>query len=297
MNEILRLVLIPLGVTILGSIIYGLIGRRKKDYKITCEQLSLRQYKEKESDNVKISISYKNEKVGDTLSVMIVRLTNNGKKDVAFKQVFEDKIQIILKKTDILDVQIEKQSDKVAATVEKSDSLGWLLSWGILKKKEMIVLKIVSVVNNDKGEVEVDASDLEFVFRGTNLNRIETVSSQQERAFLWTMVIVCVLLLTLVAMIPTRCSVRYDVVVEGESMKDASISYNRYTKQFLVKQSHCPIVRAKEIQSITVIKQQKISSWDIVLGSLMIAYIIFIIILYIVLKRKKNSVFSFMFRR
>ena len=182
MNFFFQAILLPLGVTLLGALIVWLISRRKRDYKITCEQLSSRQYKEKESNDVKISLSYKNERVGDSLSVLTVRLANNGNKDVAFNQMFEGKIQIILKKARILDVQIEKQSDKVGAVIDHSEGGDWLLSWAILKRKEIIVLKVVSVLNPEESVENVTVGDLEFVFRGNNINEIEPINSFQNHS-------------------------------------------------------------------------------------------------------------------
>lgn len=298
MGDILKLVLLPLLVTIIGSIIFSLLSRIKKEFKITCEQLSLRQYKEKESDDVKITLSYKNEKVGDSLSVMTVRLANNGKKDITFNQVFEDKIQIKLKNAEILDVQIEKQSDKVAAFVEKSDSLGWLLSWSILKKKETIDLKVVSVFNKAFGEGNVEASDLEFVFRGNNLNRIEPIGSQMERVTTWTFVVVSIFLLALVALMPLRNAVQYDVVFQGKYMKDATLSYNMYNDMYIIKQSGEPIIKTKEIPCLVVSKQSICSSDFFILGVSLLVYMIFVFVFLKYIKRhKKNPFWSFFFNQ
>ncbi len=262
MGEILRLVLIPLVVTLVGSIIYGYFSRRKKDYKITCEQLSLRQYKEKESENVKISLSYKNEEVGDALSVLIVRLKNDGKKDISFKQIFEDKIQLKLKNAEIIDVQVENQSENVSAVVEKSEQQGWLLSWGILKKNERIVLKIVSISSKDENDIksEADGKELEFVFRGNNLNSIEPIHSQSERTFIGASIFTSLLLLALIAIMPIFSSVKYDVVIQGEPISNVDISYNGYTHNFSIDQEEGPNISTKEIDVIALSDQPVITS-------------------------------------
>lgn len=299
MVDFLRLFLIPLVVTVLGSILYGFLSRRKKEYKITCEQLSLRRYQEKESDDVKISLSYKNEKVEDSLTVMTICLANNGKKDIAFKQVFEDKIQIKLKKAEILDVQIEKQSENVGAQIEKSDLFGWQLSWRILKKNETIVLKIVSVCNEEESNENV--KDLAFVFRGNNLNAIEPISSQKERSFIGSFIFTSVILLAVAAVLPLRSSVRYDVVVQGKCLRNASVTYNEYTKMFIIKQFGAPRFRTTDIQNVTVTKQPIISSNVSTLWIFLLAYFLYMIVFFISWNRQKfgshfRSLYQFIMR-
>ena len=63
MIVVLQWCIVPLVITIIGTILIDFI-RNKKNLRISCERLSTRLYKEKESDDVKISLSYKNEKVG-----------------------------------------------------------------------------------------------------------------------------------------------------------------------------------------------------------------------------------------
>lgn len=58
---------LPLIIALISTGIIEYFVRRKKEYKITVSPLSLRSYQEKESGDVKISLSYKNEKVGDRL--------------------------------------------------------------------------------------------------------------------------------------------------------------------------------------------------------------------------------------
>ena len=256
----------------------------------------MRQYKEKESDDVKISLSYKNEQVGNSLSVMTVRLANNGKKDIAFNQVFEDKIQIKLKNAEILDIQIEKQSDKVSASVEKSDSLGWLLSWGILKKKEIIVLKIVSVYPKEVEEENVNLRDLMFVFRGNNLNEIEPINSQKDRSFIWAVIIACLILLGTITLLPSESVVQYNVVVNGELIQDAHISYNGYTQKYIIKKRGGPVIKTTEIQNISVTKQPRFSSEVIVSCIVAIVYLTVIIFMLIYCKRRNKTLFYSLFK-
>lgn len=298
MNDFLQLFFIPLGVTILGSFIFWIFSNRKKDYKITCEQLSSRQYKEKESDNVKISLTYKNEQVGDSLSVMTVRLANNGKKDIAFSQVFEDKIQVSFDGAKIIDIQIEKESEKVAAVVEKSDLKGWLLSWGILKRKEFIILRVISILTGEGIDDNADVTNLKFDFRGNNLSEIGTIGSQTDRFYKRVVFFVCALLLAMVALMPLRTSVQYDVIVQGQHMQNVDVLYNEYTRNYIVKKAGEPSINTKGFQNISVSKQPVLST-DVRIFIVIVAiYIIsFIIFAFVIGRRKLLSFFGSLIRK
>lgn len=264
MDSLIQLLLIPLCVSIVGSVIYGFLFNRKKDYSITWEKISLRQYNVKESDDVQISLSYKNSSIEDSLYVVSLRLTNNGKKDIPFKQIFEDKIKIVIDDLKIVDVQIEQQSDYVSAAVDKVDNTDqpdWFISWGILKAKETIDLKIVAVNNKKESDIIWDIPNkLSFQFRGSNIDSISFKKSPARRRFVFFIILYVIASLFYMATIPMRCRVNYDVVVDSSRYNDVYILYDGYTHEYVIMSNHNrAICRTDSLDKIELSEQHVIT--------------------------------------
>ena len=287
--EIINLFFIPLVVTILGTMIYEIIRNRKKDYKISCEIISLRQYRERESDNLRIAISYKNENVGDSLCVIALKLINTGRKDIAFNQVFEDKIEIFHNEYKIIDIVVEEQSDRVSAEISNSNTSKWLLSWGILKKKEFIVLKIVAIIEKGKPSDDYNwiIKNIDFKFRGNNINRIDIISSHNDRVLTFLTFLLCLLMIVAVVIVPTRNKVRYNAVVNNVEYKDVYIKYNSYTNLYLLSKEGKPICKTTEFDSLTVSSQKLFNRSYIRMFFSVLSYMLFIIAYIYALKRSK----------
>lgn len=296
MKEILFIVLIPLGISLLAAVLFEVFHRIKKDYQITCEALSLRKYKEKESDDVGIALSYKNERVGEALIVATFRLTNTGKKDITFTQLFEDKIQIVLKDANIIDVIVENESDKVATKIDKitHDNIEWLLSWGILKRKERITLRIVAVYQNDDCFIDTNSlsDNLSFIFRGNSIDRIESASPTPKRALRDTILILVFISIALGFLIPTDIRASFDVEANGVYYKDVDISYNHYTHSYSLKEHGEKPVKVLKMDGIHVAKQPILSE-ELIIVEVILGIYILLLLLYFVFYKKlsKKSVF------
>ncbi|SKC35257.1 hypothetical protein SAMN06298215_0195 [Bacteroidales bacterium WCE2008] len=289
---ILFYILVPLGVTLVGAGIVELLRHVKKEKQITCEPLSIRQYKEKESGDVSIALTYKNEKVGDSLIVSTIKLTNTGKKDLTFGQVFEDGIGLELKKAKIIDVIVENQSEKVSATVEKKgDENRWFLSWGILKKREFIVLRVVAVYKNgdELPTISTLAKDLVFAFRGNGINNIEFTSPVHIRSLRYVLLIVSILIAVTAYFIPTEVNVLYDVKADGVIYNDVGIKYNDYTQTYVLTGKKIHTTEVKKIESITVSKQPLIPREVIIFEVSLAIYFLIIWLLFVLLKTSSKS--------
>lgn len=299
MNDIIQIILIPLGITLIGAAVVEVIRRIKKDIRITCEALSLRQYNEKESGDVHISLSYKDEKVGDSLVVTTIRLTNTGKKDITFNQVFQGNIEIVLKKATIIDIVIENESDKVNTIVNKTDDNRWLLSWAMLKRKETIDLRIIAVYPNEKDRISINgiAKDLSFVFRGNSIDKIEFTAPFSIRALRQAILITSAIIISLIFIIPTDVKVNYDVKANGVWHHNVTVSYNDYTHEYILKGKKVPITRTLQIDEISVPKQPKIARDVISVGIVLLAYLFIIIVFFFIMKlssRRNSLLRSFM---
>lgn len=289
MIVVLQWCIVPLVITIIGTILIDFI-RNKKNLRISCERLSTRLYKEKESDDVKISLSYKNEKVGDSLCVMIIRLTNVGRKDISFNQVFENEIELLSKNLNIIDISIDKESERVGAVINHVDSSRWLLSWGILKKKEIIDLKIVAVFNTDTENKEMDLDDISFSFRGNNISEIDKVGPHYLKPLNYMISFFVIILIGIIPLFFTDVSVRYDVVIDGTAYQNVSIDYNAYTHLYRVVDGDGHTYKTNSFDIIEVPQQVIWRTEIIVLIICIFLYVVFIIYYFRLLKKKKKDI-------
>lgn len=225
--------LIPLFVTLFGAVVYDAIRRRKKDYHISLEAESLRSYREKESGNIKISLSYKNERIGDRIVVLSFRLTNDGRKDVKFDTTFQEKIKLSFPGVRILDVVIDKQSDDVGATVMCENNI-WSLSWKLLKSKEYIDIRLICVNPKDEDIVTAErmAQKIDFKFRADNIDEIDTVVSRQSKIARRLLFGLVLLFLGMAAFLPIIVAPQFSASIDGRPAGVVSFKYNIYTKSY-----------------------------------------------------------------
>ena len=151
----------------------------------------------------------------------------------------------------------------------------------------------MSVSNKEEGGGKADVNDLDFIFRGNNLNNIEPISSQRERVFKWACVVACLFYIVIAAMMPLRTTVKYDVMIEGKKISNVQIEYNEYTKKYIVKQKGQPIVKTSEIQNVTV-SEQPLISFEVYLTVGLLLFCIFIIVL--ITRHGKKSLFAALYK-
>ena len=303
LTELLNIILIPLIISLAGTALFEVFRHRRKDIQITCRTLSIRHYKEKESGDVSISLSYKNENVGDSIVVATVMLVNTGRKDIAFSQVFEKEIGIVLKDAKIIDVIVERESEKVGSKVVKGqekDGCDWLLSWGILKKRERIVLRIVAVYQSGEDSSIINiAKDLSFEFRGNNIDSFEFATPFHIKTVRNSIFVIAAIFLAFLFAIPTESSIRYDVIVNGITHENVTIRYNVYTQEYSLKGEGTSVKHIKHIDSISIPKQALLPRELIPVCIILAFYLIAFIVLYEWFKRGRrkriSQAFSYFF--
>lgn len=295
-NDILQIILIPLFISLTAAALFELFRHRRKDIQITCRTLSIRHYKEKESGDVSISLSYKNEKVGDSIVVATVMLVNTGRKDISFKHVFEDRIQIGFKDARIIDIIIQEESNNVASRVEKDrekDVDNWFLSWGILKRKEKIILRIVAVCHNTENSPIINnvSKDLSFVFRGDNIDGFDFAAPFHIRAFRNGLLVISAILIAIPFFVPMYSTVKYDVKIDGVTYKNVDLHYNAYTQEYLLYEKGIFVKRTKQIDSVIIPQQTKIPEDLITVCILIVLYLIILFLFYRLFSRDRRQRF------
>lgn len=234
MSYFFSAVLLPLCVTLVGTLIWEVFRRRKREYKISLEALSLRSYREEESKNVKISLLYNNEQVGESVSVLTFRLQNDGRKDISFGALFQGKIEVSYPEANVLDIVIDNQSDNVGAIIERENNK-WLLSWSLLKKKEFIDIRMICVGLTEKRMVaESMAQQLSFLFRADSINSIYNIASKRTR-FLRNLCFLFIFILVVAAAVaPLSTDPLYNAEIDGTAVEAVTFHYNYYAKTVTV---------------------------------------------------------------
>lgn len=116
----------------------------KEKYHLSSFCRNAHTYKSMSEGDVSVNIYYKGEKYDDSISIIEIGLVNDGQNDLSFANHFDKPILIRSSTYKIIEVQ-NISEDKIKANVF-IDSEGIVrLSWGLLKKDERIIVRIVGV--------------------------------------------------------------------------------------------------------------------------------------------------------
>lgn len=125
----------------LGRWIFSLFKKKEENYHLSliCGETS--NYSSMSEGDVSVSIQYKGEDYTGVLSVLEIGLENDGRNAISFANHFDKPIMIRSKVYKIVDVQ-NISEDKLKAKVALSEGIVQV-SWGLLKKGERIVVRLV----------------------------------------------------------------------------------------------------------------------------------------------------------
>lgn len=167
---------------ILGFVVAGLIGAiimllidgfksvfsmKRKKYCISKSLTAHTVYRQFDQDGLKISISYNNKEIEGPLSILEIRMRNDGEEDLMYSQRIS-RLCMIVETREVLDVSVESGTDGVNPTVDMVSHGNYEIKWDLLKKDEFFRIKIIV-----EGEVE-DMSCVMFDIRADGINQIKT---------------------------------------------------------------------------------------------------------------------------
>lgn len=167
---------------ILGFVVAGLIGAiimlliegfkslfsmKRRKFCISRTLVSSTIYQKTDIDGLRITISYNNEDVDGPLTILRIRLRNDGEEDLMYSQRIS-RLYVVLEKMDVIDVSTESEINGINTTVKEIDKSRYEIKWDLMKKDEFFLIKIVA-----KGELN-DLSGVRFDVRAVGINSIKS---------------------------------------------------------------------------------------------------------------------------
>lgn len=181
---------------ILGFIIAGLIGAvimllidgfkslfsmKRKKYCISKTLISSTVYQHTDSGGLKITVSYKGQEVEGPLTILNIRLRNDGEEDIMYSQRI-GRLCIMLVDLKEMDVSVNSDIDGVNPCVKIADDGKYDIKWDLLKSGECFYIKIIA-----KGEIN-DMASVKFDVRADGIDQIRTPEYRVSEAMIpiWT---------------------------------------------------------------------------------------------------------------
>lgn len=157
---------------IIGLIYKGiknLVSMKRKLYNISRQTISRTIYDNKIDGDFSIKVSYKGEIYEDSLTLLRIRLLNDGQNDINYiKQCAKPILIIIDGSSDIVDVLVEPSNGDMDAIISRNGENKYDLSWSLLKKDEYIDLVIIA-----KGKV-FSSEQVKIIVRAEGLDKIKS---------------------------------------------------------------------------------------------------------------------------
>lgn len=170
------------GWNLLEFVIAGLIGAviaklfelfisffrmKRKKYCISKCLISSSVYRNTDEDGLKITVTYNNKVVGEPLTVIYIRMRNDGSEDLMYSQRV-NLLQMCLEGLSVLDVSVFSKTEGVNPSVIPVEDGKYELKWDLLKCDESFVIKVVLM-----GEMK-DISAVKFDIRAEGINQIKS---------------------------------------------------------------------------------------------------------------------------
>lgn len=167
---------------LLGFVVAGFIGAiimllidgfksifsmKRKKYCISKSLVSSTVYQRMEKDGLKISVSFNDHDVEGALTILKIRLRNDGAEDLMYSQRISY-LHMVSEDLDLIDVSVVTDVAGVNPAIVAIGDGKYDIKWDLLKRDEYFYIKVVV-----KGEVS-DMSGVKFELRADGINHIKT---------------------------------------------------------------------------------------------------------------------------
>lgn len=170
--DLLGFVIAAIISLIVGLIFNGLknlVSMKRKLYNISRQTINRTIYDNRIDGDFSIKVSYKGEFYEDSLTLLRIRLLNDGQNDINYIRQCAKPILIIIDgSSDIVDVLVEPSNGDMEAIVSRNGDNKYDLSWSLLKKDEYIDLVIIA-----KGKV-FSSDQVKIIVRAEGLDKIKS---------------------------------------------------------------------------------------------------------------------------
>ena len=160
--------IISLVIGLLYKCIKNLVTMKRKPYNISRQKISRTVYDNRHVGDLSITVSYKDLVYEDSLTMLRIRLLNDGENDINYIRQCAKPISIVIIDADIVDVYLEPATEAEEATITAIDRTTYDLSWSLLKKDEYIDLVIVA-----KGK-DFDSEQVQMIIRADGIDKIKS---------------------------------------------------------------------------------------------------------------------------
>lgn len=156
---------------IIALIINGLksllIMKRERSC-VSKQLISSTVYQGTEDAGLKIEVSYNGTRVEKPLSVIMIKLKNDGEEDLLFSQHFSRPIFVSAMGLDVVEMTVLSELEGINPIIREESNGKFVLSWDLLKRDESFYLKvfILGVIS--------DMSAIKFDVRADGIDKIKT---------------------------------------------------------------------------------------------------------------------------
>ena len=175
----------------------SMLNMKRSKYCISKALVSSTVYQQTDKDGLKITISYNNEAVEGALTILKIRLRNDGAEDLMYSQRIS-RLSVILEGLDVVDLSVESSIDGVNPSVNQIDPCKYDVKWDLMKRDEYFFICIVV-----RGEVK-DMSGVKFVIRADGINQIKTPEYKVSEAMIPVLIAAALLIIPIIIFWPTR---------------------------------------------------------------------------------------------
>ena len=169
--DILGFVIAGFISVIIALIINGLkslLIMKRERYCVSKKLISSTVYQGTEDAGLKIDVSYNGKRVEKPLSVIMIKLKNEGEEDLLFSQRFSRPIFVSALGLDVVEMTVFSELEGINPSISEESEGKFVLSWDLLKRDESFYLKvfILGVIS--------DMSAIKFDVRADGINKIKT---------------------------------------------------------------------------------------------------------------------------
>lgn len=175
----------------------SLFNMKRKKYCISKSLISSTVYQQMEKEGLKISVSFNDHDIEGALTILKIRLRNDGAEDLMYSQRISY-LHMVAAGLDLIDVSVVTDVDGVNPEITAIGDGKYDVKWDLLKSDEYFYIKVVV-----KGEVS-DMSGVEFEVRADGINHIKTPEYKVSEAMLPVWSAVALIIIPVILFWPSR---------------------------------------------------------------------------------------------
>lgn len=188
---------IGLALSLLSKWIVSLLSAKRKKYCLSKSLVSSTVYRDREEDGLKIAVTYKGQELEDPLSVLEIRLRNDGYEDFFFSQRCSCPLYLTIDGCSLIGASVESTIAGINPKVALCEDNKMEITWDLLKRDEFFYIKVFV-----SGE-DVDVSRIKFDIRADGVDQIKTPEVRVRDSMIHVLVVVAVAAVPTIVFVPS----------------------------------------------------------------------------------------------